>query len=141
MEMTKPFGKYIELEADTGCIDDLIGFISGEMKTRGADEGAVFAMTVSAMELFENIIRHGYKKKPGKIRIDLNLEEGEARVSVTDEADGFNMLQFEGPDPKELVKQGISGTMGIKTIRSMCDSVFYDRVENRNINTLVKKIK
>lgn len=140
MEMTKPFGKYIELEADTGSIDDLIKFISEEMKSRGAREGAVFAMTVSAMELFENIIRHGYKKQPGKIRIDLNLDESEARVSVTDEAESFNMLDFKGPDPKELVKQGISGTMGIKTIRSMCDDVFYDRVGERNINTLVKKI-
>lgn len=141
MADTKNNRFFLTIGADKHKIDDARLFVEGSLKKAGLDEEGVFALEVSFVELFENILKYSGVKQGDSIDIEINVKEDEITVAVTDKGVEFNLTQYQGPDPIERIKKGLGGLMGIRTIKVMCDRVDYTRKNNINTNVLVKKLE
>jgi serine/threonine-protein kinase RsbW len=111
------------------------------IKGWGYSEVTVSSMDISMVEWIENILKYGNVGSGKKIRIKLKLDANRIAITIEDAGTPFNPLRYKIPDVTKRVREGKSGKMGIKTIRTMCDRVLYKREKNCNILTLIKNEK
>jgi len=116
-------------------------FIGGNMKNTGFPRKKISALTVSVTEHCENLIRHAYAKKAGKVALKLELKYPEAKITALDKGPRFNMKEQKIPDTSRRLKKGLGGKMGIKTILALCDGVEYKRINGNNRNTFMVRAK
>nr|WP_269677930.1 ATP-binding protein [Methanoregula boonei] len=99
----------------------------------GAQEfppGAIREISAAVKEVLTNIVRHGYKGRPGEIGIRCTATPAKVTVEIADSAPAYNPLQAPGPDT--------TGGIGIAFIRQAADIVTYQHKNHRNILTLVR---
>ncbi|HNZ29812.1 MAG TPA: ATP-binding protein [Candidatus Goldiibacteriota bacterium] len=116
-------------------------WISSAMKKQGFAPDDISPIKVSVTEHCENIIKHAYADKPGKVEIIIRLDYPRAGITVVDSGPAFDMTGYKPRDISKRIKEGIGGNMGIKTIMTLCTEVKYRRVKNRNENTFIIKAK
>ena len=116
-------------------------FIGAGMKNSRFPRKKISALAVSVTEHCENLIRHAYKKKSGKVGLKLELKYPEAKITALDSGPRFDMTKQKIPDTSRRLKKGLGGKMGIKTILALCDAVEYKRKNGRNENTFIVLVK
>lgn len=131
----------IKVDAKEGNLGLLRKFINDNMKDTGFPQKKISALAVSITEHCENLIRHAYAKKTGKVGMKLELKYPEAKITAQDSGPRFNMKEQKIPDTSRRVKKGLGGKMGIKTILALCDEVEYKRTNGRNENTFIVRAK
>jgi serine/threonine-protein kinase RsbW len=91
---------------------------------------------VALDEAFVNAIKHGNKYDPAKVvRIVADVSQAEARFTIEDEGDGFDVNNIPDPlDPENLFK---TSGRGVLFIYNIMDEVKYNERGNRL--TMVKK--
>jgi anti-sigma regulatory factor (Ser/Thr protein kinase) len=100
----------------------------------------IYYMEVCINEMCENIIRHGYEEHEREtIHIKINFDDGYVRVTIVDRGKPFNVLEYEPIAMETLIKKGIKGKLGIRTIKTICDKIYYKRLKGKNQLVLVKK--
>jgi anti-sigma regulatory factor (Ser/Thr protein kinase) len=112
-------------------------FISSGMKSAGFPRKKISALEVAVTEYCENLIRHAYKKKSGKVELKLNLKYPAAKITALDYGKKFDMIRYKIPDTHKRVRKGLGGKMGIKTMLALCDAVLYKRNNGHNENTFI----
>lgn len=85
-------------------------------------------LCAAVKEVMTNIIRHGYRGRPGEIRIRCTGTPENVTVEIADSAPAFDPTKSPGAD------RGI----GIAFVRQAADIVTYRHKDHRNILTLVK---
>lgn len=135
---TAEMSKKIEVKADTDGLDKGRDFVVQALIDTGVDADTVFALTTSYLELFENIIRHGYAGRAGTVTVEVISGEKTMSVAISDTGLPFNLLNYKDVGQADMIKRGIAGKMGIKTIMTLCDRVEYARVGNFNTHMLIK---
>ena len=131
--------KEIKVTADVRGLDEGRDFVASTLSEMEAGPETTFSLTTSFLELFENLIRHGYGGESGTATIGIDVKDEGATLTVTDSSGEFDLLEYKGPDQAAMIKEGITGKMGIKTIKVLCDSVTYLRDSNMNKYILKKK--
>ena len=105
----------------------------------GLDAGIVNDIQIALDEALSNILAYGYETG-GIIVVRLAYQDGEVCVEIEDEARAFDPLQ--APPPKldaDLMQRQIGG-LGIHLIRSLMDTVCYDRRDGKNVLRLIKRV-
>ena len=97
------------------------------MGAQGFAAGACRETGAAVKELLANIIRHGYRGRPGEIKITCTAAPEKVTVEIADSAPAYNPLRAPG-----------SGGLGIAFVRQAADIVSYRHKDHRNILTLVK---
>jgi sigma-B regulation protein RsbU (phosphoserine phosphatase) len=89
-------------------------------------------------ELLNNIISYGFDDDR-EHAIDIRVVIDETRVTVTIADDGipFDPFSIAEPDTTLPVEERGVGGLGIHLVRNLMDEVSYERVEGRNVVTLV----
>ncbi len=131
----------IKVDAAEGNLSLIRKFIGGNMKSTGFPGKKISALAVSVTEHCENLIKHAYAKKTGKVALKLALKYPEAKITAWDSGPRFNMKEQKIPDTSRRIKKGLGGKMGIKTILALCDAVEYKRINGRNENTFIVRAK
>ena len=127
----------IKVDAKEGNLGLIRKFIGDNMKDTGFPRKKISALAVSITEHCENLIRHAYAEKTGKVSLKLELKYPEAKITARDAGQRFNMKEQKIPDTSQRLKKGLGGKMGIKTILALCDNVEYKRIKDRNENTFI----
>ncbi len=127
----------LKTEAKAGNLGAVRKFITASMKKAGFSAMKTAALNVSAVEHFENLIRHAYAGEGGKAVMKIEIKHPEARLSVLDYGPLFDMRKKRIPDISKRLKNGLGGKMGIKTILSLCDRVEYRRTAGCNENVFI----
>lgn len=130
--------KKIQVKADTTGLDKGRDFVVDALIDLLVGSEVTFAITTSYLELFENIIRHGYSGKFGYVTVEVFGDEEKAGVIIMDSAKPFSLLDYRDVGQAEMIKHGIAGKMGIKTILTLCDKVEYSREGEFNKHILTK---
>jgi anti-sigma regulatory factor (Ser/Thr protein kinase) len=130
--------KKIELKADTTGLDSGRDFLVDVLVGAMTDSETTFALTTSYLELFENIIRHGYAGAAGSVIVEIDADPKTVKITVTDFCRPFSILEYKDVGQAEMIKKGIAGKMGIKTILTLCDKVEYSRMGDKNVHVLIK---
>jgi anti-sigma regulatory factor (Ser/Thr protein kinase) len=100
--------------------------VSGEIES-----DLVLALT----EICTNVIRHGYRGRPGEIRISGSRRGRDLRLIVEDEAPPFVPRPTRGRLPEELAEGGY----GLSLIHATADEVKHEPLEHGNRTILVKR--
>ncbi len=117
-------------------------FVVEAAEQAGLDERTVYHCQMAVDEALTNIIEHGFAYNDDGSEIEITCQTGQDRfiVTIADASPAFNPLLHEAPDPSEPLDSREPGGWGIYFIRKLMDDVTYERANNRNLLTLVKRI-
>lgn len=111
----------------------------GVSLTHTSAEIEPFVMAVN--EALENIIRHGYQKKPGDITVGIMCSKDTIGVTLCDNSPGFDPTTVSSPDMTLPLEERPFGGMGVHMMREFCDEIRYQRnLRDENELTLIKQI-
>lgn len=104
------------------------------MERHSLPAAAIYAIDLSLEEMATNIIKYGYDDKQ-RHEIIVGLDIGNNQITLTLEDDGheFNPLDAKEADLTTGLSERQVGGVGILLARSMTDSIFYVRKNERNI--------
>lgn len=118
----------------------------GEIAERfGADNGLsdddVMSINLVLDELVTNIMDYGYDDAGRhEIRVTMAMEHGTLTIEIEDDARAFDPLAAPPPDLDLPLEERPIGGLGIHIVRSVMNTVEYQRREGHNILTMRKTI-
>jgi serine/threonine-protein kinase RsbW len=125
-----------ELPSDVSLMNGVLQYLTERVSKLGIIKPERSNLFVALDEAFVNAVKHGNHSDPRKlVRITAELSAKEARFTVEDEGDGFNIQEIPDPrDPSNLFK---SSGRGVLLIYNIMDEVQYNERGNRL--TMVKR--
>ncbi|HRU39856.1 MAG TPA: ATP-binding protein, partial [Candidatus Goldiibacteriota bacterium] len=125
--------------ADARNVAVIRNFFAEALRNVFGEEDIIY-IEMCLNEMCENIIRHAYGEgHSGPISIRMKTSRERVEISVIDRGKPFNVLDFEPPDNRVLVEQGIKGKLGIKMMRKICDKILYKRLKGKNKTVFIRK--
>jgi serine/threonine-protein kinase RsbW len=94
--------------------------LTGIARVRDLPDEVLADLKLALTEAASNSVRHAYagEEQPGVVQISYELQPHRLVIEVTDEGEGFDPEETEGP-PEELSEGGL----GIAIIRAIADEV------------------
>lgn len=125
-----------ELPSDVTLMNGVLQYLIERVSKLGIIKPERSNLFVALDEAFVNAVKHGNRNDPNKlVRITAELSSKEARFTVEDEGDGFNVQEIPDPcDPANLFK---ASGRGVLLIYNIMDEVQYNERGNRL--TMVKR--
>lgn len=132
----------LEVTNSMSELDHLATAVEGFAASFHLSSSVANALQLAIEELFTNAVSYGYSEgQSGKVELSLDLKDGWIEVNLQDDARAFNPL-VEGPEvhPEAgLEERGIGG-LGIHLTRKLFDEFAYERLEDRNLIRLRKRV-
>ena len=131
------------LANDMSELSGLAELISEGAAKMGAPERCVFELTLALEEVFTNIVKYAYEDAaPHRIRVELGPTDPDTLlIRFEDDGRPFDPTRAADPDLSLPVEERPVGKLGIFLVKKIMDSVTYERVEGKNILTLLKKVR
>jgi serine/threonine-protein kinase RsbW len=125
-----------ELPSDVSLMNGVLQYLIERVSQLGLIKPERSNLFVALDEAFVNAVKHGNHNDPRKlVRITAELSSKEARFTVEDEGEGFNVQEIPDPrDPSNLFK---ASGRGVLLIYNIMDEVQYNERGNRL--TMVKR--
>lgn len=125
-----------ELPSDMSLMNGVLQYLIERVAKLGVIKPERSNLFIALDEAFVNAVKHGNKNDPTKlVRITAELSPKEARFTVEDEGDGFNVDQI--PDPRDPANLFKSSGRGVLLIYNIMDKVEYNERGNRL--TMIKR--
>lgn len=107
----------------------------------GCGLAAIDELIVAMNEAVSNIVRHGYQKEPGKIKVTVIYRADVVKVILLDNGPSFDPTTVSSPDTTLPLAERPFGGMGVHMMRAFCDELSY-RKNSRGENelTLLKRV-
>ena len=107
-------------------IENAIDEITGSIGVKQDDYGKIM---VAALEAVNNAITHGNKANPQKlVDVEIEFENDEIKITVTDEGQGFNPAKIPDPTMPENIEE-LSGR-GVFLMTKLADSIKFNEKGN-----------
>jgi serine/threonine-protein kinase RsbW len=125
-----------ELPSDVSLMNGVLHYLLERVAKLGVIKPERSNLFIALDEAFVNAVKHGNKNDHSKlVRITAELSAKEARFTVEDEGEGFNVQEIPDPrDPENLFK---TSGRGVLLIYNIMDEVQYNERGNRL--TMVKR--
>jgi CheY-like chemotaxis protein len=125
-----------ELPSDLSLMNGVLHYLIERVAKLGVIKPERSNLFIALDEAFVNAVKHGNKNDHSKlVRITAELSAQEARFTVEDEGEGFNVQEIPDPrDPENLFK---TSGRGVLLIYNIMDEVKYNERGNRL--TMVKR--
>ena len=96
---------------------------------------------LSCDELLNNVISYAYSDEfEHEIRITMALTTSQLTITIADDGDPFNPFELEAPDTEASLEERQIGGLGVHLVRNVMTEVSYERLEGRNVVTLIKDL-
>ena len=133
------------LPADDQQLVHVYNFIHEELHRRNAPKSVQNPLDIAAEELFVNVCHYAYPnatpEQPGEVRISFEYEATPPSLTVQIADDGIPYDPLAKPDvvtPDDIAKVPIGG-LGILMAKKSVDAMTYERVDDTNVVTIMKK--
>ncbi len=137
-ELIQDLHEKIEFEIPSviSLMNNILDYLMKRVEKIGVVNPETSNLFVALDEAFVNAVKHGNKFDTSKlVRITADVSPEEARFTIEDEGDGFNVAEIPDPlDPQNLFK---TSGRGVLFIYNIMDEVKYNERGNRL--TMVKK--
>lgn len=130
-----------------GCsLENLQGirdFIRTSLKNHGISEVEISEMVLALDEMCSNVMIHGHDCNPAELfELEILIDRNKPVVfEITDHGTLFDINQFNQPSMDNLIHEKRKGGLGIRLVKSIMDSVEYDKTGNKNVCRLVKRVQ
>ena len=91
-------------------------------------------------EIVSNVMLYAYPGKSGQVFVEFNRQKDAMVFTVSDNGVAFDPTQQAEVDTTLSVEERPIGGLGIHLVRQIMDEIRYERVEEKNILTLVKNL-
>jgi serine/threonine-protein kinase RsbW len=139
-ELIQDLHEKIEFEVPSviSLMNSILDYLMKRVEKVGVVNPETSNLFVALDEAFVNAVKHGNKFDSSKlVRITADVSPEEARFTIEDEGDGFNIAEIPDPlDPQNLFK---TSGRGVLFIYNIMDEVRYNERGNRL--TMVKRKK
>jgi len=127
-----------EVPSYISLMHTILDYLLRRVEKNGVINSETSNLFVALDEAFVNAVKHGNKYDPKKlVRITAEVSPKEARFTVEDEGDGFDIAQI--PDPTNIENLFKTSGRGVLIIHNVMDEVHYNERGNRV--EMVKKSK
>jgi len=125
-----------ELPSDISLMNGVLHYLTERVAALGVIKPDASNLFIALDEAFVNAVKHGNRHNHQKlVRITADLSTKEARFTIEDEGEGFDVNQIPDPrDPENLFK---TSGRGVLLIYNIMDEVEYNERGNRL--TMVKR--
>jgi serine/threonine-protein kinase RsbW len=125
-----------ELPSDLSLMNGVLHYLIERVAALGVVKPDSSNLFIALDEAFVNAVKHGNRSDPHKlVRITADLSSKEARFTIEDEGEGFDVKAIPDPlDPSNLFK---TSGRGVLLIYNIMDEVAYN--ERGNSLTMVKR--
>jgi serine/threonine-protein kinase RsbW len=125
-----------ELPSDVSLMNGVLQYLMERVAKLGLIKPERSNLFIALDEAFVNAVKHGNHNDPRKlVRITAELSAKEARFTVEDEGQGFNVQEI--PDPRDPANLFKTSGRGVLLIYNIMDEVQYNERGNRL--TMVKR--
>ncbi|MDT5061285.1 MAG: hypothetical protein QOH63_1744 [Acidobacteriota bacterium] len=125
-----------ELPSDVSLMNGVLQYLMERVAKLGLIKPERSNLFVALDEAFVNAVKHGNHNNPNKlVRITAELSSKEARFTIEDEGEGFNIQEI--PDPRDPANLFKASGRGVLLIYNIMDEVQYNERGNRL--TMVKR--
>lgn len=104
----------------------------------------IYALNLCLDEVLTNAISYGLKDKlkNATIQLDLSFNNNQVIAIISDTGIPFNPLKAAqiAPDTHSSIENRDIGGLGVYFLEQYMDKVEYNRIDDRNVLTLIKKI-
>lgn len=128
----------IDVDAKIDSLQVVREFLKNLLNIDNISESDIYDLELCVEEICSNIAKYGYNGEKGKIHLKLIVDDKKIKVVVIDRAKPFNILEYNPIDKNNLLKDGIKGKLGIRTIKAICEKINYKRLKNKNKTELIK---
>ena len=131
----------LSIDAKTENLDKVLAFAEEQLGKADCPIKAQTQIGVAVEEIFVNIALYAYAPETGKadITFDVDKEKKEAVITFRDKGVAFNPLEKQDPDVTQSAEERQIGGLGIYIVKKTMDQVTYERVNDENVLTIVKK--
>ena len=114
-------------------------FIKSVTEKIGIEKSLARQLRLAVEEAVVNVIEHAYPvDTEGDITIQVMYDSNTIRILITDYGVAFDPTAKEKPDTSLSVEDRQIGGLGLLLIRELMDSINYERIDGKNVLTLVK---
>lgn len=131
---------YREFAAKKDSLNEILEFVDSELEKVSAPMKVMTQMDVSIEEIFVNIASYAYSDN-ANASAEIGVEASENQITVVFEDSGipFDPLAKADPDITLSAEERGIGGLGIFMVKKFMDDVSYQRVDDKNILTILKK--
>jgi len=131
----------IELTNDIKQVSQLTAFVDEVCETVGVDMSTTMSLNLALEEAVVNVMDYGYPAgQVGHIEVKALANEMTLTFVISDDGIPFDPTAKSEVDTTLSVEQRPIGGLGIHLVRTIMDSINYERTRGRNILTLRKKL-
>ena len=115
-------------------------FIDTVCEEAGVDMALIASLNLAVEEAVTNVVLYAYEGGEGTVDIDAVITDKQLRFILTDSGIAFDPTKKEEADTTLSAEERPIGGLGIHLVRQIMDSVNYERIDGKNILTLIKKL-
>ncbi len=133
--------KTLNLSATLENLESFQEHVRYSAVTCGFDAKQLQQVELALEEILVNVIRYAYPEdRVGDIEVSCTWKSGQdLTIKVIDCGSAFDPLAKSGPDTSLALDEREVGGLGIFLTRKMMDEVTYERSQDKNILTMVKR--
>lgn len=133
----------LEIPAKTENVTEVTQFVNNCLEELDCPEKARKQLDVAIDEVFSNISNYAYGDSVGTALITVSFDEAEGivRISFCDSGAAYNPLLHDDPDITLSAQDREPGGLGIYLTKKLTDEIKYERVDDKNILTVGKRIR
>ena len=131
----------ITFRNDIAEISRLAGFIDEVAEKFSLPMDMVFSLNLVLEEAVTNVIMYAYPKEEHEfIYLSADIQDGSLVFVLTDSGKEFDPTLMPDADITLSAEDRQIGGLGIFLIRQIMNEVKYERIDNKNVLTLEKKL-
>ena len=131
----------LTLPCDINQTPRLSEWIEGVCETAGLSPSATMQVNLALEEAVVNVMKYAYPNgNEGEVQIEATADKEWLHFIITDNGQPFDPTKQAEADTTLSVEKRSIGGLGIHLMRRYMDSIHYERLGNRNILTLRKRI-
>lgn len=116
-------------------------FVAEQAADLAVDPDAAADMVEAVDEAATNVIKHGYRGRPGSMEVEVEVAAGDLVIRLRDRAPVFDPTTVPPPDLSLPLERRPLGGMGVHLTRELTDGMRHRSTEDwSNELTLVKRI-
>ena len=133
--------KELKIDAKNENLYQVMEFVDSFLEENECTMKAQTQIDLSVEEVFVNIASYAYPAKEGDCELKISMDGDNVIITFIDSGIKYNPLEKADPDNTLSASEREIGGLGIFLVKKNMDNVLYEYKDNKNILTLVKKIK
>ena len=137
-----PAARRLTLRNDIAEIPRLSAFVEETVQAFMLDEALVPGLNLALEEAVANVMQYAYPKgTDGTVSVEAAVGDDALTFTVTDSGQPFDPTTRGEVDISAGVEERPIGGLGIHLVRQIMDQVRYERAGEKNVLTLVKRLR